>query len=516
MRQHTTRLYDTEQEGVMFIGIDIGHTNVKAVAYNRDWSVVGSHGIEGGMIHPSDDRTEIPIEERWRIVLECLDELENDIEETVDGIGLAGGGGGLYPLDSEGEPVMNGVPLLDERTRGGLFNRWMEDGTRQRISEITGVPLPPGGVLVVLRWLKENQPGVYDDIAHILNLKDAIRYRLTDEYANEPSDATFSLTNHRTQNYDRELFELAGITEKWDALPELKSASHEIAGWTTADVARKTGIEEGTPVVAGAHDACANTLGVGALGENIVTTAGGTWSLSTMVLDEPTVALDSWCCENFLERGKWMLEISMPTGTVSLDWFVEDFCQLERQRADREDREIWDIIEEQIADVETNAIFYPFLYGNPWGYIYQDNASGSFTGLRPTDGRIEMLRAVYEAIAFIHRWQIDLYDEAFGVEEVRFTGGAARSDFWAEMFADVMNKPVVVTETDESGCFGAAMLAAIGTGELDGLASTADLVDIESVYRPSNDDYQPKYESFRRLVGLMDAVWDEHYALQNK
>ena len=500
----------------MFIGIDVGHTTLTAVAFGADWEVVGRYGVEAAMIHPNDDRTEIPIDRRWRAVSRCLDDLEDGIEGTVDGIGLAGGGGGLYPFDADGEPVMNGVTLLDERTRGRLFDRWVADGTRRRISEITGTPLSPGGALITLRWVKENRPGVYDDIEHVLNLKDAVRYGLTGEFANEPSDATFSLTNHRTQEYDRELFELAGITEKWDALPELKAASHEIAGHTTPEIERATGVSAGTPVVAGAHDACANTIGVGGLGEHTVTTAGGTWSLSTMVRDEPAMALDKWCCENFVEPGTWMLEISMPTGTISLDWFVEEFCGPERETAVTEDGVVWDVIEEEIGDVETNVLFHPFLFGNPWGYLYQDNASGSFTGLRPSDGRIEMLRAVYEAIAFMHRWQVDLYDDAFGVEEVRFTGGAARSEFWARIFADVIDKPVVVTETEESGCLGAALLAAIGVGELAGLDETARAVTVDRTYRPGDTDYGPKYESFRELAGLMEGVWDEHDALRSR
>jgi L-xylulokinase len=498
-----------------YIGIDIGHTTVTAVAYDADWTVAGEYGVEGGMLHPSDDRTEIPIAERWGIVLECLDELADRIPtDGIDGIGLAGGGGGLYPLGADGEPAMHGVPLLDQRTRDGLFAEWMDDGTRRQISEITGIPLPPAGVLIMLRWLKDNESRTYEEIEHILNLKDVVRYKLTGELANEISDATFSLTNHQTQRYDEELFELAGIEDKWDALPELLPNSHDVAGHTTAEVERATGIPEGTPVVAGAHDACANTLGVGAPGEGRVTTAGGTWSLSTMALDEPVVDLDSWCCENFVESGTWMLEISTPTGTVSLDWFVEDFCEPERRRAEREDRVIWDVIEEKIEGVETNAIFHPFLFGNPWGYLYQDAASGSFTGLQPTDGRVEMLRAVYEAIAFMHRWQIDLYDEAFGVKEVRFTGGAARSDYWAGMFADVMATPVVTTTMDESGCFGAAMLAAIGTGALDGLADTEGLVETEDVYRPTDADYDRKYDAFRRLAGQLEPTWDTHYDLR--
>ncbi len=499
----------------MFIGIDTGHTNVTAVAFDADWSAAAEHAIEAGMEQPADGWLAIPIQERWDAVLECLRGVRNRIDEPVRGIGLAGAGGGLYPLDADGRPVRDGIPALDERTRGGLFDRWKEDGTRRQVSEITGIPLPPGGALATLRWLKENEPDNYEAIEHVLNHKDAVRYKLTGELANEISDACFSFTNYRTQTYDDELFELARVVDKSDALPELLPNTYDIAGHTTAEVERATGIPEGTPVVAGGHDACANTLGVGALGANTVTTAGGTWSLSTMAIEDPAVDLDRWCCEGFLEAGSYMLEISMPTGTISLDWFVEEFCEPERRRAEREDRSVWDVIEESIEDIETNALFHPFLFGNPWGYMYKDTASGSFTGLRPSDGRVEMLRAVYEAIAFMHRWQVDLFDEAFGVEEVRFTGGAARSDFWAGMFADVMDKPVVTTAVDESGCLGAALLAAIGVGELNDLAGAADVVTIEETYRPDELDYDPKYCTFRALTDPLTAVWDAHRDLRN-
>ena len=514
------------REDTMFIGIDTGHTNVKAVAFDSDWNDVAEYGIEAGMEHPAEDRHEIPIDQRWGVTLECLDELRDRIEEHranrrradegIDGIGLAGGGGGLYPLDANREPFMNGIPLLDERGKG-IIDRWKEDGTYEEISAITGVPLPPGSALLSLRWLKENEPDRYDAIEHVLQLKDVVRYKLTGDLALEISDATFSLTNHRTQEYDDDLFDLAGVADKRDAFPELKPTSYEVAGHTTEEIRRETGIEAGVPVVTGAHDACANTLGVGAISEDIVTTAGGTWSLSTKVIDSPAVDLERWCCENFLERGTWMLEIATVTGTISLDWFVEEFCEPERRRAEGTDRTVWDLVEAEIADVDTNAIFHPFLFGNPYGYLYRDNASGSFTGLRPGDGRMEMLRAVYEAIAFMHRWQVDLFDEAFDVEEVRFTGGAARSDFWAQMFADVMDTKVTLTAKDESGCFGAAMLAAIGVGEIAGLDETTELVEIAEEYHPSDTDvdYDAKYEAFRKLTGPLETIWGEHYALRS-
>jgi L-xylulokinase len=500
----------------MFIGIDIGHTNVKAVAFDADagWEAVGSSGTEAGMEHPTEDRNEIPIEARWEVVLDCLDGLQDQIHpEGVDGIGLAGGGGGFYPLDADEEPFTNGIPLLDERAKG-LIERWKRDGTYREISEILGTPLPPGSALLSLRWLKDNRPDRYETIEHVLSLKDVVRFRLTGERAMEISDATFSFTNHRTQEFDDELLELAGVPEIRDALPELKAASYEVAGHTTPDVEDRTGIAAGTPVVAGAHDACANTLGVGGMEEGVVTTAGGTFSLSTQVVESPMLRLDRWCCENFLETGTWMLEISMPTGTISLDWFVDEFCHAERERAEAEGRVVWDVIEEKIADLETTAMFHPFLTGNTFGYVYPDNATGAFTGLRVQNDRAEMLRAVYEAIAFMHRWQIDLFDDAFEVEEVRFTGGAAKSEFWAGLFADVLGTTVTRTTKEESGCFGAAMLAAIGVGEIDSLESTTRFVEIEDEFHPDGVSYDRKYETFRKMTEGLESVWDEHHALR--
>jgi len=121
-----------------------------------------------------------------------------------------------------------------------------------------------------------------------------------------------------------------------------------------------------------------------------------------------------------------------------------------------------------------------------------------------------MLRAVYEAVAFMHRWQIDLFDDAFDIDEVRFTGGAARSDFWAGMFADVLGTPVSTTGVKESGCFGAAMLAGIAIGQLSGIEATTDLVEIEAVYYPGETSYEQNYETFKRLTGSLESVWAEH------
>jgi sugar (pentulose or hexulose) kinase len=80
-----------------------------------------------------------------------------------------------------------------------------------------------------------------------------------------------------------------------------------------------------------------------------------------------------------------------------------------------------------------------------------------------------------------------------------------------------MDTAVTLTAQDASGCFGAAMLAAIGVGEIAGLDETTELVEIAEEYHPSDTgvDYDAKYEAFRKLTGPLETIWGEHYALRS-
>lgn len=62
---------------LMFIGIDVGHTNLKAVAFDDDWNTLAKHGIDTGMVTTGQDHREIPIGERWDLLVECLSELQS-------------------------------------------------------------------------------------------------------------------------------------------------------------------------------------------------------------------------------------------------------------------------------------------------------------------------------------------------------------------------------------------------------------------------------------------------------
>lgn len=490
----------------MFLGIDVGHTAVKAAIYNVEGKEVALGGERVKTFNPKPGHYETSMDNLWTQTRKVIRSLTRQIDaQTIKAISLCGGGNGFYPLDEKMKPVGRGIPALDRRAKY-VIDRLRKTGKLEMLFKKIGMPPLPGCVPVILRWMKENERERYDKIEHILSRKDFVGFKLTNELATEISDACFGVLNVKTQSYDEEIFEILGVNEMFSALPELKDNSYDITGYVTKEAAEETGLKEGTPVAAGAHDACCNTLGVGAIKNNMVCTGGGTWSINLLVVDKPILNW-KWSCESFVEKGKWMLEGSSPTSTTSLDWFVEHFYEDEKKRAKREGKSVYQICNEEIENVDTNIIYLPFLLGLPWGYPYQSNASAGFIGISKEDGKKEMLRALYEGVAFIHAAHIEEYQNNIGVSEIRFTGGAAKSEVWCQMLADVLRKKIVTVDKEETGCFGAALLAALAIGEIKNLEETAKLVNVKKEYYPKRD-YSTKYEIFKESCGSFGDIWD--------
>lgn len=493
-----------------FLGIDVGHTVVKVAAYSQDGKELAISGKRVRTLVPHSGWQQTPCNGLWNQTKRAIGEAVQKVHpKSIRGIGFCGAGNGFFPLDKNHRPVYDGIPPTDMRARG-IIERLKKEGKFERLFQILGMPPIPACTPVLFKWFKENDKNTYDRIKSVLSCKDFIRFELTNELATEISDACFGLTNVKTQSYDAEIFELLGVKEKFETLPELKDNSYDLAGYTTEEVGKETGLKKGTPVVCGAHDAACNTLGVGAIENNAVCTGGGTWSINLMVVDKPVID-PMWSCESFVKKSLWLLEGSSPTSTTSLDWFIENFCDTEKRKAKR--KSIYDICEEEIRDRKTCVVYHPYLLGLPWGYPYQSNATGAFLGITKESSKIDILRALYEGVAFIHKLHIEQY-ERIGIGDIRFTGGAAKSKLWVQMLADILNRKVEIIDKEETGCFGAACLAALGVGELKNLEEVTKLIHVVGTYYPNESNrkkyaYQEKYEIFKRSSDLFGEIWDD-------
>ena len=78
--------------------------------------------------------------------------------------------------------------------------------------------------------------------------------------------------------------------------------------------------------------------------------------------------------------------------------------------------------------------------------------------------RAHLLQAIYEGVVFSHMTHLSRMRERFTRVALRVTGGPAHSDVWMQMLADVSGLRVELPQVEETGCFGAALTARVGTG----------------------------------------------------
>jgi L-xylulokinase len=207
-----------------------------------------------------------------------------------------------------------------------------------------------------------------------------------------------------------------------------------------------------------------------------------------------------------------MLEGSA-TSASNLEWFVTQFFQAEREAAAASGGSVFDLVNDLVAATkpeETGIVFLPFLYGSN----VNPDAKCSFVGLNNYHGRGHVLRAIYEGVVFGHRFHVDrLLKYRSMPEAIRFTGGAARSKVWVQIFADIFGVPVQVPEGTELGALGAAILAAVAAGCYDSFDDAVGaMVKFTRTQEPDpsqRDLYDAKYARYNKVIAALDGVWKD-------
>ena len=172
---------------------------------------------------------------------------------------------------------------------------------------------------------------------------------------------------------------------------------------------------------------------------------------------------------------------------------------------------LFDFCNEEVLRTQADGdipYFLPYLNGR----LEQPEARACFIGLASWHGLPEMVRAVYEGVAFEHRGHIDhLLSGRERPRAARFAGGAARSRPWLEIFASTIDFPLELSDADELGALGAAIVAAVGVGiypDLD--AAVAAMTRVERRIEPDRKlagALARRRQVFEALRDRLSSVW---------
>ena len=191
----------------------------------------------------------------------------------IAGVGLSGQMHGLVLLDADNQVVRPALIWCDQRCEEQVD--WINSiAGKDMILQQTANPVLTGFTAPKLIWVRDHDPASYEKTRKVLLPKDYVRFCLTGQFASDVSDASgtalFDVVNRR---WAKKLIEKLDID--YSLLPPVVESS-EVVGAVTAEASVKTGLKEGTPVVAGAGDQAAGAVGAGIVESGLVSCTIGT------------------------------------------------------------------------------------------------------------------------------------------------------------------------------------------------------------------------------------------------
>lgn len=452
------------------LGIDNGGTVIKAAIYDAEGNIHALAQSHMDTLVPQPLFTERDCEELWqaniRAIRRCLDQSQIDPAQ-IAALAITGHGNGLYLSRKDGSVPRNGIISTDARAQS-YVDRWLADPHyKERVQQKTGSTVWAGQPPALLAWLEDHEPDVFDDTDYVLSCKDYIRLRLTGTATLETTDALgVCLANIMTGELDPDLFSFFGI-ERWlEKMPPVCDST-EFGGYVTEEVAAATGLAAGTPVAGGTMDIVAGALAAGLTKEDELTVITGTWSINEVISSDPQLDNTVFLTDVYPIPDRWLILEGSPNGVSNLDWYIQNVVRRYLDvfgNREMSDAEVFELCEKLIYDFTPEVedpFFLPFINGTS---VIPDGRAG-FVGMTSYHDMRHMVRAVYEGVIFSHMHHIKQlrgYIDLTG--HVRFTGGAANSKIWTQMFADAIGLPLDIVDAEESGTLGSAMCSAVAAG----------------------------------------------------
>lgn len=426
-----------------FVGIDVGTTTTKAVAFDKNGNVLSQFSSGYGMTHPHPNWSEQNPEEIYEAFQKSLGVIVSPSVAHKTIVSFSSAMHGLIAIDASGKPLTNLLLWADNRATE-LANRLKPTDLGQELYHRTGIPIHPFSVFSKILWLKENEPEIFNKTHKFIGIKEYLWFRLFGEYTIDYSLASGSgLFNFRESKWDTLALETLGISD--EQLPRLVSTTH----------IQKNDTNPNLPLinyVIGAGDGPLANLGSGAMKPGQMAFTMGTSGAVRMCVGQPYTDPKMRTFNFFLFENQYIIGGATNNGGIVLQWLEEQILGSKNSIAK--------LIEEaqKLEIGSENLLFLPYILGER-APVWNAEARGVFFGLGITHTQAHIVRAVMEGL-ILNMYSIGkILMEQQTIHEICASGGFAKSDFWLQLVADIFQEKVVICETVEGSAWGAALVA---------------------------------------------------------
>lgn len=503
------------------LGIDLGTTGVKAALFAADdGHVVSSAFVDYPLYHPHSGWAEQNPADWWQATIDaiciCLAESSQYGVQPADvkGIGLSGQMHGVVLLDEQGQVLRPCIIWADQRSDAEC--RWMTERVgAARLIELVSNPALTGFTAPKLLWIRNNEPAIFARARTLLLPKDYIRYCLTGTLAMEISDAAGTcLLDVKHGVWSQEV--LAAIEIDSSLLPPVVP-SDAVCGTISKEVSALTGLQSGTPVAGGGADNACGAVGNGVVQAGLALVSIGTSGVVLAHADTPQVDMSGPVPRvhtfNAAVPHAWYLMGVTQGAGLSLRWVRDNIGLPERALERWSGVDAYDLLAKEAGAAPAGSdglIFLPYLQGERTPHL-DAYARGGWIGLTASHDRRHLVRAVLEGVAFSLKDCFGIIrEQGLQLEQVRATGGGAKSPIWRQIIADILGVELVTTNAQEGPAFGAALLAGVASGVypsvVQACATTVRIVECTEPNLATAQVYAQAYETYRALYPALRPI----------
>ena len=433
----------------------------------------------------------------------------------------------VVPVDAGGRPTANMVMWLDKRgatprLRGQPGFPRHADSPPQLLNwlRLHGLPPVAGGIsLTHVRYFKYARPEIYERTAKFLEPMDYLTLRLTGRAtANQCTAFMYLATDNRrldATDYHPGLVRQSLIDR--DKLPDLVPVD-AIIGTLLPAVAEELGLSPQTKVVTGLNDTQSGGMGTSAfVGNQAAISIGSTSVMITHVPFKRTDIRHAILSVPSPVPDTYFVMAENGTGGNTLEHFLEKLVYPRDAFGELPAANRFEFLRRAVEEVPPGSggvLFLPWL-GGSMAPAADDRMRGGFLNVGLATTRSQLARSVLEGVAMNLRWlrgPVERFAKRRFSHFV-FYGGAATSDAWSQIMADVLDAPVHQAKHPQYiNCLGGALLAFQRLGLL-GFDDFAARLPIERKYEPNPANralydhlVQQFVETFRRTRPVFRAL----------
>ncbi len=475
------------------LAIDLGTQSIRAAIVEINGTIKALAQIQQEVNTPQPGWAQQKPEIWWKLIKTAIQKVaflgKKEIS-SIQGICTCGQMHGPVGIDKQGNITTEWTQLwMDKRCESICNELRSEYDENELANAITGNPITTGWPGVKIRWIKDNEPKVYNNSRWFLVPKDFINFKLTGIPATDPSEASGTfLYDYKIDNYSDKMANILDVDlEKFAPIYN----SYDIIGNTTNEVSRELGIPSNIPVIAGGGDFIVSLLGLGLIDDSTAVDMTGTSTLFVVYKDHPIIHPLVQNLRHVIKG--WTPFTMLDCGGLSMQWykeFLDSMCQNE-------------ISYEKLTSMATEIpigceglLFYPYMLGER---RKENNfARGGFYGITLNHKAAHFARAIMEGVALALSKDIKIFkDVGVGIKKIYCVGGATRNKLLYQIKADVMQLPQIITDQPESSLKGCGLLGAYGLHLIKDFENPLPEKDSKKITLTPNNSLVKKYEKMQ-------------------